>query len=249
MRWHSSGPPRARHRARREWRRGPTETALARRWRRDCLTIRRLSRSASGPGWPGLTMGWVPNSSPSPFPRRSPRRGAGRGRSESADRCALPIDRTYLSISPRAGTLPGLQLPRNRGFAREKRDSSPISTGPPLRLVPTLRVGMPSSTLRVVRVAGADGGDAERPGRHPHAERGNGGGKGNGSRPAVTVKHGGDRRGVSKKGGQSRRADGLRHAHCKAAGPGDEEKSSAESTRGSWREDITEGHRKVRRGR
>ena len=82
-------------------------------------------------------------------------------------------------------------------FARMRTEtSSPISTGPPPRLVPTLRVGMPSSTLRVVRVTGADGGDAERPRRHPHAERGDEGKRV--STPAVTVKHGGDRRGVSE---------------------------------------------------
>ena len=38
------------------------------------------------------------------------------------------------------------------------------------RLVPTLGVGMPSSTLRVVRARQRA---AERPGRHSHAERGN----------------------------------------------------------------------------
>ncbi len=65
-------------------------------------------------------------------------------------------------------------------MARIIRDSSPISTGPPPRLVPTLGVAMPSSTLRVVRGAGADGEDAERPGRHSHAERGNEGDGGHG---------------------------------------------------------------------
>ena len=36
-----------------------------------------------------------------------------------------------------------------------------------------LRVGMPSSTLRVVFEFDPAPGDAERPGRHSHAERGN----------------------------------------------------------------------------
>jgi hypothetical protein len=36
-------------------------------------------------------------------------------------------------------------------------------------IVPTLRVGMPQGTLRVP----APGRDAERPGLHSHAERGN----------------------------------------------------------------------------
>ena len=40
-------------------------------------------------------------------------------------------------------------------------------------LVPTLRVGMPSATLGVAAFASAPPGDAERPGRHSHAERGN----------------------------------------------------------------------------
>src|SRR5262249_44698397 len=46
----------------------------------------------------------------------------------------------------------------------------PAATAP---LVPTLRVGIPSSTLRVGPPAQRPPGDAERPGRHSHAERGN----------------------------------------------------------------------------
>src|SRR5437762_11426788 len=38
---------------------------------------------------------------------------------------------------------------------------------------PRSSVGMPSSTLRVARLASLSAEDAERPGRHSHAERGN----------------------------------------------------------------------------
>ncbi len=40
---------------------------------------------------------------------------------------------------------------------------------PPSLIVPTLRVGMPQGTLRVPVLES----DAERPGLHSHAERGN----------------------------------------------------------------------------
>src|SRR5262249_10615983 len=43
----------------------------------------------------------------------------------------------------------------------------------PRPLVPTLRVGMPSAMLCVARPAERTLGDAERPGQHSHAERGN----------------------------------------------------------------------------
>jgi hypothetical protein len=48
------------------------------------------------------------------------------------------------------------------------RDPLRVSTPRPRPLVPTLRVGMPSSTLRVGSSAGRGPGDAERPGRHSH---------------------------------------------------------------------------------
>ena len=52
-------------------------------------------------------------------------------------------------------------------------DYSLNTTASPPCLVPTLCVGIRSSTLRVVRVARHHPGDAERPGMHPQAERGN----------------------------------------------------------------------------
>src|SRR5438094_5517421 len=41
------------------------------------------------------------------------------------------------------------------------------------RSFPRSSVGMPSATLRVARLASLSAEDAERPGRHSHAERGN----------------------------------------------------------------------------
>ncbi len=49
----------------------------------------------------------------------------------------------------------------------------PFAKTNPIALVPTLRVGMPSCTLRVPRVVALGDTDAERRGRHSHAERGN----------------------------------------------------------------------------
>ncbi len=55
------------------------------------------------------------------------------------------------------------------------RHSSPNTTTGRRRptLVPTLRVGMPGSTLRVASLVSVREEDAERPRRHSHAERGN----------------------------------------------------------------------------
>jgi hypothetical protein len=79
---------------------------------------------------------------------------------------------------------------------RESGDSSPnstaLSTQPPkwkrLPLVPTLRMGMPSGTLCVLRGASRRALDAERRRLHSHAERGNEG----------LLSGGGHRRGVSE---------------------------------------------------
>ena len=63
---------------------------------------------------------------------------------------------------------------RGRGKTPDQNgDFSLNATASPPSLVPTLRVGMPSSTLRAVRAARRNAGDAERPGMHSHAERGN----------------------------------------------------------------------------
>src|SRR5262249_17934663 len=58
---------------------------------------------------------------------------------------------------------------------RTRFRETPLRAPPPTLtpFVPTLRVGMPSSTLRVGFSAGRSPRDAERPGRRSHAKRGN----------------------------------------------------------------------------
>src|SRR6516165_4931763 len=58
---------------------------------------------------------------------------------------------------------------------REKEDSAPNTTTSAPSLVPTLRVGMPASTLHSTSSGWRHSNpeDAEHPKRHSHAERGN----------------------------------------------------------------------------
>ena len=98
-------------------------------------------------------------------------------------------------------------LPISSRLRPRSGDSSPISTTPPDFLVPTLRVGMPSSTLRVVRSRGPSG-RGRRASRtaFPRGawERGE-----RLTRPEDKANRGGDRRGVSRFSDIPRRPKGT----------------------------------------
>ena len=82
------------------------------------------------------------------------------------ERMSLPCPARQSTAQIGCGFAPG-RLQGNFG------DYSLNTTASPPSLVPTLRVGMQSSTLRIVRAARRHPGDAGRPGKHSRAERGN----------------------------------------------------------------------------
>jgi hypothetical protein len=78
-------------------------------------------------------------------------------------------------VPPIGSSMTVVSLSSDSRSAQDFGDSS-VNTTTTRRwpsLVPTLRVGMPGATLRVATFGAARGGDAERPGRHSHAPRGN----------------------------------------------------------------------------
>src|SRR5438105_2185021 len=83
--------------------------------------------------------------------------------------CMLVV--THYAARGRGSDAPARQgLASGARFLCKKPLSGKVLT-PPTQFV--VRVGMPSSTLRVGPAARRTPGDAERPGRHSHGDRGN----------------------------------------------------------------------------
>jgi hypothetical protein len=88
-------------------------------------------------------------------------------------RCSsLLVGRVSVVLDAQPTERLGRWVASNNGFGASSRIDRFTGMGAFIILVPTLRVGMPSSTLRVVRVASREEA-AERPGGHSHAESGN----------------------------------------------------------------------------